>query len=115
MSFVLPPASAEQIAVKDFFATDETGNVMLNSVAGSGKTTTSLYLAMQLPAKRILLLTYNSRLKMETRDKAASLHLRNLEAHSFHAFGYKYYSERCIRDQVCSLRIRCCLHSPASN
>lgn len=98
--FALPSASAEQEDVKDYFAANDRGDMMLNSVPGSGKTTTSLYLAMRLPTKKILLLTYNSRLKFETRDKASMLKLQNFEVHSFHAFGYKYYSTRCCSDQV---------------
>ena len=96
----LPPASSEQIAVKDYFQNSKDGNLILNSVAGSGKTTTALYMAAEMPQKRMLVLTYNAKLKLETREKAALLMLRNLEAHSFHAFGVIYYHKHCHRDTV---------------
>lgn len=99
---LLPPASSEQMAVKDYFKNSEHGNLILNSVAGSGKTTTALYMAAELPHKNMLVLTYNAKLKLETREKAALLTLRNLEAHSFHAFGVMYYDKRCYRDTVCN-------------
>jgi len=78
-------------------------NVMVNSVAGSGKTTTCLNLALQARTKRwkILLLTYNASLKLETRERAAVYGLRlndELEVHSYHAMGYKYYNQECCTD-----------------
>ena len=44
-------------------------NVLVDSVAGSGKTTTNLHIAKALPHYKILLLTYNSKLKEECRQK----------------------------------------------
>ncbi len=68
-----------------------THNVLVNAVAGSGKTTTMLHVATQLRDARVLALTYNARLKDETRRKRDALGLRNLEVHSFHAAGVKHY------------------------
>ena len=45
-------------------------NVVVDSVAGSGKTTCNLHIAKHFNNMNILLLTYNSKLKLETRDKA---------------------------------------------
>ena len=47
--------------------------MIVESVAGSGKTTTNLYIAKTFPELDILLLTYNARLKFETQDKVKQL------------------------------------------
>jgi superfamily II DNA or RNA helicase len=73
-------------------------NVIVDSVAGSGKTTTILHIGKALPEKKILVLTYNAKLKIETREKATSLELENMEIHSYHAFCVKYYDHRCHTD-----------------
>jgi hypothetical protein len=79
-----PPPSPEQLAI----AASVGGgfSVVVDAVAGSGKTTTVLHIAAASPGKRILLLTYNARLKTETRRRAAGL--KNLEVHSYHSFGF---------------------------
>lgn len=76
----------------------ESFNVMVDAVAGSGKTTTILHIARRFSSSSILLLTYNAKLKMETRNKAKSLDMSNLEVHSFHSFCYKYYDRGCHTD-----------------
>jgi hypothetical protein len=73
-------------------------NVKTDSVAGSGKTTTNLLLAQSLPTKRIILVTYNSRLKSETRERVKLLGLKNIEVHSFHSLGLAYYIDPCRND-----------------
>lgn len=72
-------------------------NIIVDSVAGSGKTTTVLYITKTYPEKNILMLTYNSKLKIETRNKILDMGLQNIEAHSYHAFCYKYY-DVCSND-----------------
>jgi hypothetical protein len=76
----------------------EEHNVIVDSVAGSGKTTSILHIANQFPGKEILLLTYNARLKEETRIKKREHNLVNLEVHSYHSFGVKYYLNTCYTD-----------------
>ncbi len=73
-------------------------NVMTDSVAGSGKTTTILFLAHSLPQKRILVVTYNSRLKAETRERVRKNKIKNLEVHSYHSLGLQYYTNPCNTD-----------------
>jgi hypothetical protein len=46
----------------------------------------------------VLVLTYNARLKHETRDKATALNLKNVEIHSYHALCYKYYTKKGTTD-----------------
>jgi hypothetical protein len=73
-------------------------NVIVDSVAGSGKTTCNLHIAKYFNNKKILLLTYNSKLKIETREKIKKLNLNNIEVHSYHSFCVKYYDNDCFND-----------------
>jgi len=59
--------------------------VSINAVAGSGKTSTVLHCAARLVGVPCLLLTYNKRLKVETREKAKALDLPHLTVHNYHA------------------------------
>lgn len=73
-------------------------NIVVDAVAGSGKTTTVLHIAKNNPDKNILLLTYNSRLRYETETKKELLNLTNLYVFTYHAFGYHYYNHSCHTD-----------------
>lgn len=66
-------------------------NVCVDSVAGSGKTTTNLHIARAYPHSQILLLTYNANLRLETRDKVSSLAITNMEVHTYHSYCVAYY------------------------
>lgn len=87
----LPPISLEQQTVVNNMKAGK--NVTVLSVAGSGKTTCVLHIAEQMPGSRILLMTYNAKLKQETRDRAASLGIPSsrIEVHNYHSFGVNYY------------------------
>ena len=74
-------------------------NVIVDAVAGSGKTTTMLGIAEALPNKLVLGVLYNRSLKEEVRDKAAKRELINLEVHNYHALAKKYYDESIHDDQ----------------
>ena len=78
----------------------ENNNIIVNSVAGSGKTTTNLFIAKKYNNSKILLLTYNSKLKLETRERIAKNNLTNIEVHSYHSFCVKYYDRHCFDDKV---------------
>jgi len=67
-------------------------NLIINAVAGSGKTSSSLHIANENKNKKILLLTYNARLKIESRKKVEHLVLKNIEIHTYHSFCKHYYS-----------------------
>lgn len=92
----LHPPSIEQRRVLD--AVKAGHNVLVDAVAGSGKTTCNLHIAQSCPDKRVLLLTYNARLKLETRQRTLALGLRNLEVHSLHSFCTTYYDRACYTD-----------------
>ena len=99
---LLKPLSTEQAAVVHAFVSGDC-NVAVDAVAGSGKTTSILHAAAALraaePGARVLVLTYNARLKEETRRKVRALGLDgSTEVHSFHAFGVKHYSPGCFND-----------------
>lgn len=74
-------------------------NLIIEAMAGSGKTTTSLHITKNYENLNILLLTYNAKLKMETRQKRDLLGLVNLEVHSYHSFCVKYYNPKSYRDK----------------
>jgi len=79
-------------------------NVQVDAVAGSGKTTTVLSLAHYNCTKRIVQITYNSELKLEVREKQLKymeefdMQLDNLSIYTYHALGYKFYSEEAKTD-----------------
>ena len=73
-------------------------NIIVDAVAGCGKTTTSLAIAQECPNKNILLLTYNAGLKTETRQRIIKYNINNLEVHSYHSFCVKYYNYPCYDD-----------------
>jgi len=77
-------------------------NVIVQAAAGCGKTSTIIHLAKLIDNnKKILLVTYNSRLKDETREKVKKHKLNDkMEVYSYHAFGYKYFTDKCRDDQV---------------
>lgn len=87
-NYSLPEKSQEQALI---VAAIGEGNVIVDAVAGSGKTTTILHIGKLYPDLRFLILTYNSRLKEDTRNKIAALGLENMECHSYHAMCVKYY------------------------
>ena len=63
----LPIISNEQNNIINLLKDNK--NIIVDSVAGSGKTTTNLYIAKSFPKLNILLLTYNAKLKIETINK----------------------------------------------
>ncbi len=89
------PVSVEQAAV---IKASYSLNVILSSCAGSGKTTTSLALAQKYPDQKILLLTYNSRLRFETKARCVALGITNVDVHTYHSFAYRYIGPQCMND-----------------
>lgn len=93
---ILKPMSDDQLDIVNNVITNN--NVLINAVAGSGKTTTSLHIALKNVSKQILLLTYNAKLKLETRNKVAQLNIGNMEVHSYHSFCVKYFNPKAYTD-----------------
>lgn len=93
----LPTPSQEQQAIVDAVRTKNT-NLKIRACAGSGKTTTVLHVAQNNPDISILLLTYNAKLRLETRERCHTLLLPNLEVHTFHSFAVRYGRDEAARD-----------------
>jgi hypothetical protein len=85
--FSLPPPTAEQQEAIDKLAEF---NLLVNAVAGSGKTTLILHLARAYPTWSFLVLTYNRKLMDETKLKGAALGLANAEVRTYHSFAVRY-------------------------
>jgi nucleoside-triphosphatase THEP1 len=67
-------------------------NVIVDAVAGTGKTTLILAIAKELTTKRILQITYNKSLKFEVRAKIKEEGYTNLNVHTYHSLAVCYYS-----------------------
>ena len=68
-----------------------TGNIKINAVAGSGKTTTVIEYAKARPANsRILYLAFNKSVKLEAVKKFAEQGLHNVKVETAHSLAYKY-------------------------
>jgi hypothetical protein len=94
--YSLPNLSEEQLKV--ISAIGEGANAKVSGVAGCGKTTTILGICTSFQSKKILVLTYNARLKIETREKVDKLGLTNTEVHSYHAMCVRYYTKNGAKD-----------------
>ena len=94
----LPPISEHQNNIIQELILNK--NVVVDSVAGSGKTTTNLHIASHFVNKNILLLTYNAKLKLETREKLKRFDINNITVHSYHSFCVKYYNNQCFTDTI---------------
>jgi hypothetical protein len=71
-------------------------NVIVDACAGSGKSTTILSCAQQMPNKRFLQITYNSMLRMEIKEKVKQYRLKNITVHTYHSLAVaKYTKEAC--------------------
>lgn len=97
MDYKLPPPSDEQLQCIKYLAAG--ANVKVDSVAGSGKTTTILTICKHFANLKILVLTYNARLKLDCRGKLDTLKITNAECHSYHAFCCRYYQPKTFTDQ----------------
>jgi len=92
---MIPPPSEEQKNIVEQYLGN---NIKIDAVAGSGKTTTAYYIGKEFPEDKILLLTYNAKLRLETRDKLEENGVRNVEVHTYHSFCVKYYDHKCLKD-----------------
>ena len=96
----LPNFSDEQL---DIINSLENNNVIVDSVAGCGKTTTILGIANKYTDKNIIVLTYNKRLKEETKNKVKYFELKNINVFNYHSFGY--ILETTVRDDITLKRV----------
>jgi tRNA G46 methylase TrmB len=57
-------------------------NIMVDAVAGSGKSTTILLIANAYPNKKFLQITYNSMLRYEVKEKVKKIEITNITSFS---------------------------------
>jgi F-box protein, helicase, 18 len=77
--------TAEQQAI-----INSSGNIRINAVAGSGKTTTIIEYAATRPSNsRILYLAYNKSVKVEAMKRFAERGLKNVRVETAHSLAYK--------------------------
>ena len=70
---------------------NSTGNIKINAVAGSGKTTTVIEYARTRPAKsKILYLAFNKTVKIEAAKKFSEKGLYNVQVETAHSLAYKH-------------------------
>jgi F-box protein 18 (helicase) len=75
--------TGEQIAI-----VNSTGNIKINAVAGSGKTTTLIEYARARPTERILYLAFNKAVKLEAEKKFAEKGITNVKIETAHSLAY---------------------------
>jgi len=88
--------SKEQQKILNYIKKDF--NVVVNSCAGTGKTTLILSVARELPDKKLLQMTYNSMLKHEVRERVKKSEINNLSVHTFHSLAVQYYNSTSYTD-----------------
>lgn len=95
---MLPLASEEQNAIVNSLLTKS--NVLVNAVAGSGKTTTVAFIGQACPEANILLLTYNRKLKQETKSRLKNYKIKNINVHNYHSFCFNHWDVLGSTDQI---------------
>lgn len=74
-------------------------NVIVDAVAGSGKTTTILNIAKTYTDAKILNLVYNKHLEHETDIKIKKYGITNLDSYTYHGFCKKYFKMEGYTDE----------------
>lgn len=70
---------------------NSTGDLCINAIAGSGKTTTILQYAANRPKdSKILYIAYNKSVKTEAQHKCSQLNLKNVRVETAHSLAYKH-------------------------
>ena len=78
-------------------------NIVVDAVAGTGKTTLILAVAEKIPTKKILQITYNSSLRLEVKHKVLQQELTNIKVHTYHSLAKRYYD---VADFVTDTELR---------
>ena len=97
----LPPRSSklteEQNRCVDWISTSS-GNLIIEAVAGSGKTTTILEMILEinrlLPDARVALMAFNSKVSKELTARCAKLGIRNCTIGTVHKFGFDAFKQK---------------------
>jgi hypothetical protein len=73
----------------------QNNNIVVDSCAGAGKSTSISLVSSTFKDKRILVLTYSNRLKQESSEKLKKF--KNTSVYTFHGFSNKFYGP-CLND-----------------
>lgn len=92
---ILKPSSEQKSIIESI---KQNTNILVDAVAGSGKTTTVMFVAKDNSKKKILQITYNKQLKLEVRNKIQNSDIDNLEIHTYHSLTVKYYDKNAHTD-----------------
>lgn len=80
-----------QLTPEQIHIINSTGNIKINAVAGSGKTTTIIEYAKTRPTdSKILYLAFNKSVKLEAARKFADKKLYNVKVETAHSLAYKH-------------------------
>jgi hypothetical protein len=90
------PLSSEQALILSHI--EKGTNVVVDSCAGTGKTTLILSVAKALANKKLLQMTYNAMLRHEVKDRVKRSHIDNMKVHTFHSLAVKYYLPTAFTD-----------------
>jgi hypothetical protein len=88
--------NTDQLAVVNHIINGQ--NVIVNAVAGSGKSTTVLSVAKATQSLKTIQFTYNSMLRMEIKQKIKTQNITNLDVHTYHSMAVKYYDSTAYTD-----------------
>jgi len=95
--------SEEQLHIKSCV---ETGNnVIVDSVAGTGKTTMTLATAKALVTLNFLIISYNASLKEDVRLRVKKEDIKNIKIHTYHSVMKTYYLPKKHQDNDMKLLI----------
>jgi len=86
--------SSEQLLI-----INSNNNTIVDAVAGSGKTTTAILLAINNKNKNIFQITYNSMLKIEVREKLTKYKINNMKIHTYHSLVTNFYDNSSFDDE----------------
>src|SRR6476620_4926601 len=79
-----------QLTSEQYDIINSTGNIKINAVAGSGKTTTIIEYAASRPStSKILYLAFNKSVKQEAARKFKERGLRNVKVETAHSLAYQ--------------------------
>ena len=96
--YKLDPMSDEQQLICDHIK--KGNNAVVDACAGSGKSTTILSIAQEMPHHKFIQLTYNSMLCADSRKKVFDLGLSNLDVCTYHGLVVKNYDPKGYTDTV---------------
>src|ERR1700686_2060283 len=77
-------------------ATDTSANLMVNALAGTGKTSTLEMIERAVSAKPILYLCFNKKIA----DEATERMLSTTTVRTFNALGHRIWSKACAKSQI---------------